>query len=158
VSGAGEAAGLARTGLATLLDAPSEIGQPAANVIRRTRDLRTGLVLLLLLCRTRHEVGTGDPARKAGDRDTARGGLADSLGLKQLGNEAKAAEHRKAHERYRPDDNARDRAIELARRRDPAGDHAAQSVAIYPLHRPGAPELPTAPVASNPEPGLQATR
>jgi len=76
----------------------------------------------------------------------------------QLGNEAKAAEHRKAHERYRPDDNARDRAIELARRRDPAGDHAAQSVAIYPLHRPGAPELPTAPVASTPQPALQATR
>ena len=59
----------------------------------------------------------------------------------QLGDEKSAAEHRKLHERYRPDDNARDRAIELARRRDPAADHAAQSITIYSLQRPGAPEL-----------------
>ena len=62
-----------------------------------------------------------------------------------------------AHERYRPDDNARDRAIAIARRRDPAARPRRATVAIYPLHRPGAPELPTAPVASNREPGLQAT-
>jgi tetratricopeptide (TPR) repeat protein len=60
----------------------------------------------------------------------------------QLGDEQRAAKHRKLHERYRPDDNARDRAVELARRRDLAGDHAAQSITIYSLHRPGAPELP----------------
>jgi tetratricopeptide (TPR) repeat protein len=59
----------------------------------------------------------------------------------QLGDQAKADEHRKLHERYRPDDNARDRAIAAARRRDPAGDHAAQSIVIYPLQRPGAPGL-----------------
>ena len=41
----------------------------------------------------------------------------------------------------RPDDNARDRAIELARRRDPAADHAAQSIAIYSLHRAGRPGI-----------------
>jgi tetratricopeptide (TPR) repeat protein len=61
----------------------------------------------------------------------------------ELGDEAKAAEHRKLHERYRPDDNARDRAIAIARRRDPAANHAAQAVVIYPLQRPGAFELPT---------------
>jgi tetratricopeptide (TPR) repeat protein len=63
-----------------------------------------------------------------------------SLGLiySQLGDEAKAARHRREHEKYRPDDNARDRAITLARRSDPAADHAAQATVIYPLQRPGA--------------------
>jgi tetratricopeptide (TPR) repeat protein len=56
----------------------------------------------------------------------------------QLGNEAKAAEHRRLHERYRPDDNARDHAIAAARRRDPAANHAAQATVIYDLQRPGA--------------------
>ena len=60
----------------------------------------------------------------------------------QLGDAARAAEHRKLHERFRPDDNARDRAIAIARRANPAADHAAQAVVIYDLQRPGAPELP----------------
>ena len=64
-----------------------------------------------------------------------------------LGEAEKSAEHRKLHERYRPDDNARDRAIAIARRRDPAADHAAQAVVIYPLQRPGAFELPSPPNA-----------
>lgn len=59
-----------------------------------------------------------------------------------LGNEAKAAEHRQLHERYRPDDNARDSAVAVARRSDKAADHAAQSIVIYDLQRPGAPGLP----------------
>jgi tetratricopeptide (TPR) repeat protein len=59
----------------------------------------------------------------------------------QLGDTSKAAEHRRLHERYRRDDNARDRAIAAARRRDPAADHAAQAIVIYPLQRPGAPGL-----------------
>ncbi|MSU20417.1 MAG: tetratricopeptide repeat protein [Pedosphaera sp.] len=69
-----------------------------------------------------------------------------NLGLiyTQLGDEAKAAEHRRLHERYRPDDNARDRAISIHRRNNPAADHAAQSIVIYSLQRPGAPELPNA--------------
>jgi tetratricopeptide (TPR) repeat protein len=66
---------------------------------------------------------------------------------RQLGDETREQEHRKLHERFRPDDNARDRAIELARRRDPAADRAAQSITIYSLHRPGAPELPSSKVA-----------
>jgi hypothetical protein len=60
----------------------------------------------------------------------------------QLGDAKKSEEHRTLHERYRPDDNARDRAIQLARRRDPAGDHAAQAIVIYPLQRADAPGLP----------------
>jgi tetratricopeptide (TPR) repeat protein len=59
----------------------------------------------------------------------------------QLGDETRAAEHRQLHERYRRDDNARDRAIAAARRRDAAADHAAQAIVIYPLQRVGAPGL-----------------
>lgn len=59
----------------------------------------------------------------------------------QLGNEAKADEHRKLHDRYRPDPNATDRAIAIHRRNNPAADHAAQAIVIYPLQRPGAFEL-----------------
>ncbi|MEO8351169.1 MAG: tetratricopeptide repeat protein [Chthoniobacteraceae bacterium] len=65
----------------------------------------------------------------------------------QLGKTELAEQHRGLHERFRPDNNARDRAIEIARRRDQAADHAAQSIAIYPLHRVGAPELPITPTA-----------
>ncbi len=60
----------------------------------------------------------------------------------QLGDAAKAAEHRKLHDRYRTDDNARDQAIAIARRNNPAADHAAQATVIYDLQRPGAPALP----------------
>lgn len=56
----------------------------------------------------------------------------------QLGDESKAALHRQEHERLRPDDNARDRAIAIERRRNPAADHAAQAVVIYSLQRAGA--------------------
>jgi tetratricopeptide (TPR) repeat protein len=59
----------------------------------------------------------------------------------QLGDAKLAEHHRRLHERYRPDDNARDRAVASARRRDPAADHAAQAIVIYPLQRAGAMDL-----------------
>ncbi len=59
----------------------------------------------------------------------------------QLGDEKLAAEHRQLHERFRPDNNAADRAIAIERRRNPAADNAAKATVIYPLHRPGAPGL-----------------
>jgi len=59
----------------------------------------------------------------------------------ELGEPAKAAEHRQLHDRYRPDPNATDRAIALQRRKNPAADHSAQAIVLYPLQRPGAPEL-----------------
>ena len=59
----------------------------------------------------------------------------------QLGDSTRAAEHRALHERYRVDDNARDRAVTVARRADPAADHAAQAIVIYSLQRAGAPGL-----------------
>ncbi len=62
----------------------------------------------------------------------------------QLGDEKLAAQHRQLHERYRPDNNAADRAIAIERRRNPAADNAAKATVIYPLQRPGAPGLPTA--------------
>jgi tetratricopeptide (TPR) repeat protein len=64
-----------------------------------------------------------------------------SLIYAQLGDGEKASAHRRLHERYRVDDNARDHAVAAARRRDAAADHAAQSIVIYPLQRPGAFEL-----------------
>jgi hypothetical protein len=67
-----------------------------------------------------------------------------NLGLihADLENDQKAALHRRKHETYRPDDNARDRAITIERRRNPAADHAAQAIVIYSMQRDGAPELP----------------
>jgi tetratricopeptide (TPR) repeat protein len=56
----------------------------------------------------------------------------------QMGDEAKAAYHRREHEKYLPDYNAQDRAVTIARRADPAADHAAQATVIYPLQRSGA--------------------
>ncbi len=60
----------------------------------------------------------------------------------QLGDEARAAEHRRLHEKYRPDDNARDQAVTLARLRDRAADHAAQAIVLYDLQRDGAFGMP----------------
>ncbi len=54
-----------------------------------------------------------------------------------LGDSGKATLHHQLHERYRVDDNARDRAVAAARLRDPAADHAAQTIVIYDLQRPG---------------------
>jgi tetratricopeptide (TPR) repeat protein len=76
----------------------------------------------------------------------------------RLGDREMAAQHRALHERYRADDNARDRAVAIARRRDPAADHAAQATVIYPLQRNGAFELEPARrpgVAASPQAGAK---
>ncbi len=58
-------------------------------------------------------------------------------GLKQvyrsLGDPGREQEHTRLHARYKPDDNARDRAIAVARRNDPTADQAAERVVIYDL-------------------------
>jgi tetratricopeptide (TPR) repeat protein len=59
----------------------------------------------------------------------------------QLGDSARAEDHRQLHATYKPDDNAADRAIRLAREKYPAANHAAEAVVIYPLQRPEAPGL-----------------
>jgi tetratricopeptide (TPR) repeat protein len=66
-----------------------------------------------------------------------------NLGLlyTQLGDKAKGREHMALHQKYKPDDNARDRAVAIARERDAAADHASEANVIYDLRRPGAFEL-----------------
>jgi hypothetical protein len=59
-----------------------------------------------------------------------------SLIHENLGNQELAAKHRHLHEVYRPDDNARDRAIAIHRRRNSAADHAAQAIVIHSLRKP----------------------
>jgi len=58
-----------------------------------------------------------------------------NLGLlaAQLNDNDKAARHTELHERYRIDDNARDRAIAIARRANPPANHAAEAVVVYDL-------------------------
>ena len=56
-----------------------------------------------------------------------------SLVYSQLGDQPRANEHTVLHARYKPDDNARDHAIAVHRMANPAANHAAQSIVIYPL-------------------------
>ena len=79
---------------------------------------------------------------------TAHYNLALLYGL--LGDQARAAEHQRLHSRYKPDDNARDRAVALARQKYPAANRAAEDVVIYSLTRPGAYELPDAAIDQDP--------
>lgn len=61
-----------------------------------------------------------------------------SLIYRQMGNAELGKKHLKLYRTYKPDDNARDRAVALARRKDPAANHAAEAVVIYDLQREGA--------------------
>ena len=54
-------------------------------------------------------------------------------GHSSVHDEAEAEKHRRLHDRYRPDDNAADRAISIYRRDHPPANHAAQSIVIYDL-------------------------
>ena len=60
-------------------------------------------------------------------------GLAQVYG--RLGDADAERRHRDAHNRYRIDHNAADRAVALARRRDPAANHAAAAVVVHDLRR-----------------------
>jgi tetratricopeptide (TPR) repeat protein len=55
----------------------------------------------------------------------------------ELGDPEAAARHRELHLRYKPDDQAVERAVALHRSRDPAADHAAAPIVIYDLDPPG---------------------
>ena len=50
-----------------------------------------------------------------------------------LGDDERAGHHRERHAIYKPDDNAADRAVRLARQRYPAANAAAEAVIVYRL-------------------------
>ena len=64
------------------------------------------------------------------------------LVYQDLGDDVKAAEHAKLHARFKPDDNARDVAVEQARRKYPAAARASEPIVKYRLNRRGVPGLP----------------
>ena len=61
--------------------------------------------------------------------------------FQELGEAEAARRHAEAFARHRVDDNARDRAVTIARRADAAADHAAEAIVLYDLDREGAYEL-----------------
>lgn len=69
--------------------------------------------------------------------------IADEEGDAQAAaaHEKLAKEHGVLHERYKPDDNARDLAQQKAKVKYPAAAKASEPIVIYPLNRPGAPGL-----------------
>ncbi|MFM1936516.1 MAG: hypothetical protein RI990_1475 [Planctomycetota bacterium] len=71
----------------------------------------------------------------AQDSERARSWWVRSLALEAAGRGAEADHARGKHDRYRPDDNARDRAVRAARTADPVADHAAEAGAIHDLQR-----------------------
>jgi predicted Zn-dependent protease len=54
----------------------------------------------------------------------------------ELGDEPAAAAALAQHAKFKPDENARDRAVNLARIRDAAANHASEAIVIYDLDRP----------------------
>jgi len=58
-----------------------------------------------------------------------------NLIYRQLGDPPRAEQHFGLHEKYKVDDNARDRAVAVARANDPAANHAAEAIVIYDLNR-----------------------
>ncbi len=71
------------------------------------------------------------------ERASSHYGLAQVYAL--LGDTERSEEQYRLHDRYRIDDNARDRAVAAARRSDAAADHAAEPVVIYDLQRTAGP-------------------
>ena len=55
--------------------------------------------------------------------------------------ERAAKEHGELHERYKPDDNARDLAQKKAKEKYPPAAKASEPIVIYSLNRPSAPGL-----------------
>ena len=53
----------------------------------------------------------------------------------RLDEEKSAAGHRSLHLKYKPDDNAQDNSVAAHRARNPAANHAAESIVIYDLQK-----------------------
>ena len=67
-----------------------------------------------------------------------------NLIYRQLRRADDAKVHFDLYRKYKVDDNARDRAVAIARANDPAANHAAEAIVIYDLHRDGAYETESA--------------
>jgi tetratricopeptide (TPR) repeat protein len=123
-----------------------------------SRDVRVRNELAeTLLERSRLERGETATARRAEFVQAARAELEASLAIdseqatarylmaqvfREEGNEEAALAELALHETYKVDDNARDRAVALARQRYPAANAAAEPVVIFDLNRDGAYGLP----------------
>ncbi|MGE0454513.1 MAG: multiheme c-type cytochrome [Vicinamibacteria bacterium] len=68
---------------------------------------------------------------------------------RQLGDKQRAEKHAAQYQKYKVDDNARDRAVTRARMNDPAANHAAEAIVIYDLNRAGAYEATPGPRAAS---------
>jgi len=103
--------------------------------------------------RAKQERGAGRQAQRTALLEQARDMFLESLEedpenvaahynldliFKQLGDRDRAARHFGQYQKYRPDDNARDRALAIHRAANPAADHAAEAIVIYDLDRQGA--------------------
>ncbi len=72
----------------------------------------------------------GEAASKEADESVKRGQVL-----------ALAATHKALHSMFKPDETAEGRAVQIARKANPAADQNAQSIVIHSLHRPGAPGI-----------------
>jgi len=75
---------------------------------------------------------------------------------RELGDNQKAEHHAGLHARFKPDDNARDRAVGRAKARYPAANAAAEEPVFYRLQRAGAPGLPAADTNPRERPATQS--
>jgi tetratricopeptide (TPR) repeat protein len=116
----------------------NELGRTLYERARQERGAKRREARVALLERARFRLEQTleiDPENAAAHHNLA-------LVLTELQQPRLARRHRELHERYRPDDNAVERAVSTHRRRNPAADHAAEPVAIYDLQRRGAFGLP----------------
>ena len=88
------------------------------------------------------------------DAENVTAHYALSLLYGELGEPARAAEHREAHLRYTPDEQSRSRVVAQHRLANPAANHAAQALVIYDLQRRSTPSptaaAPLSPVRPSP--------
>ncbi|MGI9321873.1 MAG: tetratricopeptide repeat protein [Thiogranum sp.] len=126
----------------------NELGGTLFNRARQERGASRKAARLTLLQRAKgrfEQVLEADP-----ENVTAHYNLA--LVYAELDQPETAALHRQLHEKYRPDDQAIERAVTLHRSTNPAANHAAEAVAIYDLQRPYAVGSKTAALTSVSEP------
>ncbi len=113
-----------------------------------SKDWRTSIELGQVLLRKaqrigRSEAGTRDSLLREAEERFQQAlvlepeNVAAHWGLRQvyqlLRDRDKALVHSRLHAKYKPDDNARDTAISIARRENPAANRAAEAVVVYDL-------------------------